>query len=158
MTEPTVIALAACHLLTLLAGFLLYRSLRRELLRGRDLEIEQSLRGSVTDLLAELEASTERAAQGITRQRVALTRLLRDADRRIQLLPDADGDAAAEVPAAAVGLLDTVTQQAQRASGWQDVAVQLAEEGIAEVAIARRLKVGLEEVRLTLATRMPGTA
>jgi hypothetical protein len=155
MLELPLLVLATTQLVTLLGGVALYRSLKRDVEQAHRSQIEDSLRQSVTELLAELEASTERAAQGISRQRESLVRLLRDADRRIQLLPD-------EGPAEDAGemepVVSSVARQARRAAGWQEVAVRLAGDGLSEAAIARRLKVGLEEVRLTLALHMPGPA
>ncbi len=159
ITLILLIALALGQVATIAAGVMAYRYVRRETDVARETEIEQSLRQSVAELLAELEASTERAAQGLSRQRATLTKLLREADRRIQVLPDAPVEPGRSSSGFSTDTaLQTVTRNARLASEWQDVALRLAHEGLAEATIARQLRVGLEDVRLTLATRMPGSA
>ena len=113
--------------------------------------MEQSLRQGVTEWLAELETSTERAAHGLARRRTAPSNLRRNANRRIPALPDAPIEGMQGSPGFSPdAALETVTRSVQRASGWQDVTVRLAHEGLGDVAIARQRRVGLEDVRRTL--------
>ncbi len=143
---------------TALGVVYLYVRLQRALQYSRETEMELSLRRTVADLLAELEASTERAATGIAEQRTTLAQLLRDADRRIQLLPETDAPLVSGMNPATDPVVATVRRNARMATGWQEVAMRLATEGLSEAAIARQLRVGLDEVRLTLATYTSGNA
>ncbi len=151
MTMNLVLLLLITQIATIVVGAYLYRGLNRRLAEGRDAEADQALKQSVAELLSELEISAERATQGLARQRATLTRLVREADRRIQVLPDA-ADLASPPP-----LRRQPAGEARRtpgrASAWQDLAIRLAEDGLSESAIARQLRIGVEEVRLTLATR-----
>ena len=159
VAESVVIILfGVLQAITVVGIVYLYVRLQHALQYSRETEMELSLRRTVADLLSELEASTERAASGIAEQRSTLAKLLRDADRRIQLLPENQAPIAAGMNPATDPILATVTRNARQATGWQEVAMRLATEGLSEAAIARQLRVGLDEVRLTLATYTNGNA
>lgn len=126
-------------------GFVL---LRRVLERQSETETERLMAAGLEDLLQELQASAEQSIQDLARQKAALQRLLREADKRIQLLPDEPAPPAA----APVGAARRKSARRPEAAGprWQEEALQLAREGLSATAIARQVRAGVEEVRLVL--------
>jgi hypothetical protein len=110
------------------------------------------------ELLAELQSSMREIRGQLTGQRQALSNLLSDAQRRQQMATPPDtapvlasaSGAPLEPPAEPAAPTDTVLQDddAGAAGDLSGMIRRLVAEGLSDRAIARRLRVGLEEVRI----------
>lgn len=139
------------QILTLAGLAYCFALIRRGTARGSEAELERLVTVGVEDLLQELQESADKAIRDLARQKATLQKLLREADKRIQLIPDEEEQPVAR--ARRKGKLPPARPQ-----GWQEEAVQLAREGMSPHAIARQLRAGVEEVRIVLARALPPSA
>ena len=146
-TGLTLTLLVGLPLMLLAIGVLAHAFLlaRRPGLDPTDLALEALVKDSGEDLIAELRNSVQDIKAQLARQRGTLERLL--ADPTGEELPAAAQPAAAPLPATAGGY----TPGAGAAPDLRHVVAQLVAEGLSDRAIARRLHVGVEEVRVARA-------
>lgn len=135
----TVAGLAYCFVL-----------LRRTMERQAEADAERTAAASLEDLLQEVQASAEQSIQDLARQKSALQKLLREADKRIQLIPDDHANPALSVSAIKASRRRPARRIESAGTTWQEEALQLARDGMSAAAIARQVKAGVEEVQLVL--------
>ncbi|HEY8490777.1 MAG TPA: hypothetical protein VIO14_07265 [Dehalococcoidia bacterium] len=144
-----LLTLFVVQLLTIAGLAYCFVLLRRTLERQSAAETERFMTAGLEELLQDLQASAEQSIQDLARQKTALQRLLREADKRIQLLPE-EQEQPAPAPAGRAGRRKAAQRPAPAGPRWQEEALHLAREGLSVPAIARQLKAGVEEVRLVL--------
>ena len=152
-TGLTLTLLVGLPLMLLAIGVLAHAYLlaRRPRLDPTDLALEALVTDSGDDLIAELRNSVQDIKSQLARQRGTLERLL--ADPTGEELTAAPSPAIAPLPVAATGY----APGPGAATDLRHVVSRLVAEGLSDRAIARRLHVGVEEVRVAR-TRAGGGA
>ena len=135
-------------LLLAAAGLLLnaYLVVRRPRVDPTDLALEAVATESMEELLLELQRSLEEVKGQLARQRASVAGLLSESPGYPAPAPALEPQA----PAGAPGTAPEVEARAAAPSGADLRAAvdQLLAEGLSDRAVARRLRIGLEEVRL----------
>ena len=151
-TSLPALLLVGLPLSFIAAGLLLnaYLIVRRARIDPTDAALEALARESEGELLIELQRSVEDIRGQLTRQRTTLTGLLSDAARYSSPAPAlASPPAPASTAAIAAPPIAPAAAGPSPPAGELRAAVgQLVAEGLSDRAIARRLRIGLEEVRL----------
>ncbi len=147
-TGLTLTLLVGLPLMLLAIGVLAHAYLlaRRPRLDPTDRALEALVTDSGEDLIAELRDSVQDIKSQLARQRGTLERLLAD---------PGGGELSAAAPPATAPLPATAAAgyapPAVAATDLRHVVAQLVAEGLSDRAIARRLHIGVEEVRIARA-------
>ena len=151
--EPGLL-LIGIPLLLLAAGLLLnaYLLVRRPQIDPTDLALEAMATESMDGLLLELQRSVEELKGQLAGQRATLAGLLSDASTYAPPVAafESRSPPGGDLAAAAPDVPEVVARAVEPSTGDPRSAVQrLVAEGLSDRAIARRLRIGLEEVRLS---------
>lgn len=142
--------------LSLVAGGLLlsaYLAVRRSRVDPMDRALEALATESMDELLLELQRSVEELKIQLTRQRATLAGLLSDDAGYppvTQLLDATDAGVESSSPGTPAAAMAEIDPRAVASSDvdLRSAVDRLVAEGLSDRAVARRLRIGLEEVRL----------
>ena len=110
-----------------------------------DVELEALATQSAGELVVHLQQSVEEMRGQLARQRSTLESLLFDVDRSTRATASSAAAARSSAAAPAIGAVPDSTTDLPR------VVDRLVSEGLSDRTIARRLRIGVEEVRLARA-------